>query len=245
MSTARRFSSAMIRRALTGLIAMLLTTTAIGAASSEIEPLERILDAARTFLTAELETGANAEIRIEMGRLDSRLRLSRCAHPPTAQLAPGARAENSTTVNVRCSEPAPWSIFVPVRVQRYAEVVVTARAISRQQVIQPDDVRLERMETSPLAAGYLSDLASAIGLQARRALTSGQVLSGSHLAPRQLVTRGQQVTLYSGRPGLSVRMSGEALEDGVVGQRIRVRNRSSKRIVEGHVEPSGAVRVTY
>lgn len=232
------------RRGFPGLIAMLflVSTTAAG---SEIEPLERILETARTFLTDALATDGRVETRIEIGRLDNRLRLNRCAHPPTAQLAPGARAEKSTTVNVRCSEPAPWSIFVPVRVERYADVVVATRAISRQQVIQPGDVRFERLETSQLATGYVDDMASVIGLQARRALTPGQVVSGSHVAPRQLVTRGQQVTLFSGRPGLSVRMTGEALEDGAAGQRIRVRNRSSGRIVEGHVDPSGAVRVTF
>lgn len=233
------------RRALHGLTAIFLVAAVGAAAGSEIEPLERILETARTFLTDALGTDEHVETRIEIGRLDNRLRLQRCAHPPTAQLAPGARAEGSTTVNVRCSEPAPWSIFVPVRVERYAEVVVAARSISRQQIIQPDDVRLERQETSQLAAGYVDDIASVVGLQARRALTPGQVLSGNHLAPRQLITRGQQVTLFADRPGLSVRMTGEALEDGAVGQRIRVRNRSSKRIVEGYVEPSGAVRVTF
>ena len=231
------------RRGLLGLIAMFLASTAV--VGSESEPLERILDTARTFLTDALATDGRVETRIEIGRLDNRLRLNRCAHPPTAQLAPGARAETSTTVNVHCSEPAPWSIFVPVRVERYAEIVVAARAISRQQVIQPDDVRLERQETSQLATGYIDDLASVIGLQARRKLTPGQVVNSSHLAPQQLIRRGQQVTLFSDRAGVSVRMTGEALEDGAAGQRIRVRNRSSKRIVEGYVEPSGAVRVTF
>ncbi len=234
-----------VRRALCGLTVMLLFTTVSAASSSEIEPLDRILETARTFLTDALGTDEHTETRIEIGRLDNRLRLNRCAHPPTAQLAPGARAETSTTVNVRCSEPAPWSIFVPVRVERYADIVVAARAISRQQVIQPGDVRLERQKTSQLATGYIDDLTAVIGLQARRKLTPGQVVSSSHLAPRQLIKRGQQVTLFSGRPGLSVRMTGEALEDGAAGQRIRVRNRSSRRIVEGYVEPSGAVRVTF
>ena len=245
MSIARIKLISHARRALCGLTVILLCTTVSAAADSETEPLERILETARTFLIDALGTDGRTETRIEIGRLDNRLRLNRCAHPPTAQLAPGARAENSTTVNVRCSEPSPWSIFVPVRVQRDAEGGVAARAMSRQQVIQPGDVRLERQETSQLATGYVDHLAAVIGLQARRALKPGQVMSASHVAPRQLIKRGQQVTLLSGRSGLSVRMTGEALEDGTVGQRIRVRNRSSKRIVEGYVESSGAVRVTF
>jgi flagella basal body P-ring formation protein FlgA len=219
-----------------------------GATCAEIapsEPLERILETARTFLTDSLTTDERVETRVEIGQLDNRLRLTRCAHPPTAQLAPGARAVGNGTVNVRCSEPVAWSIFVPVRVERYTEVVVVAKALSRQQIIQPGDVRLERLESTQLAHGYFDEIASVIGQQTKRALTPGEVLSDAHVVAPKLVARGQQVTLFSARPGLTVRMKGEALEDGAVGQRIRVRNRTSKRIVEGYVEPSGAIRVAF
>lgn len=209
----------------------------------ETEPLERILETAHSFLAERLSQDADTETRIELGQLDSRLKLARCAHRPTAQLAPGARTDGNTTVNVRCSEPVGWSIFVPVRIERHTEVVVAARPLGRTQVIRAQDIRLERKETSRLTSGYLSDPASAVGQEATRRLVPGQVLTSSHIAPRQLVERGQEVTLYAVRPGLTVRMKGEALENGAEGQRIRVRNRSSKRVVEGFVEPSGAVRV--
>lgn len=226
----------------------LLTTIAfafaVGAASAaETEPLQRILESARAFLSQTLATDPGTETRIEIGQLDSRLKLARCAHTPTARLGPGARTEGNTTVNVRCSDPVNWSIFVPVRIERHAEVVVAARALARDQVIQPGDVRLERQETSRLLSGYFSDADLVIGLQASRRVTPGQVLTKALVEPRQLVERGQEVTLYAVRPGLTVRMKGEALEKGSAGERIRVRNRSSKRIVEGYVEPSGAVRV--
>ena len=92
-------------------------------------------------------------------------------------------------------------------------------------------------------ARFADEVRGFVGQEATRRLIPGQVLTTAHVAPPELVKRGQEVTLYAARPGLSVRMKGEALEDGAEGERIRVRNRSSKRIVEGYVEPSGAVRV--
>jgi len=213
-------------------------------AANESEPLERILESARAFLTETLAADRNADTRIEIGRLDSRLQLRRCAHPPTAQMAPGGRTSGNTTVNVRCSAPVSWSIFVPVRIERYADAVVVARPISNKQTIQPSDLRIERTEMSRLSRGYFSDFKSVVGLQTRRALTPGQVVLPGHLTQPRLVERGQLVTLYATRPGLTVRMKGIALEDGQEGERIRVRNRSSKRIVEGIVDPTGGVHIT-
>lgn len=215
------------------------------ASAMEPEPLERILNAARDFVTEALTTGGDTEARIEIGKLDSRLRLARCAHTPTARMSPGGRLSGRTTVNVRCSEPVSWSVFVPVTIERFAQVVVTARTLSRQQVIRADDLRLERMETSKLNKGYFTEIEPVLGLQTRRALTPGQILVDAFIAPRQLIKRGQQVTIYSAQPGIAVRMTGEALEDGDEGERIRVRNKASKRVVEGVVDADGRVRVGF
>jgi flagella basal body P-ring formation protein FlgA len=57
------------------------------------------------------------------------------------------------------------------------------------------------------------------------------------------VRRGQTVVVISGSPGFEVRATGEALNDGQSGDRIQVRNRQSRRILEGQVEASGVVRV--
>ncbi len=229
-------------RGLTGLVLVIAVGTACG---EEYEPLERILTTARDFLSATLTHTNGVETHIEIGRLDSRLRLARCAQPPSAQLAPGARTQGNTTVNVKCAEPVSWSIFVPVSIERHAQIVVAARALTRHQVIRPEDIRLEHQDTGQLSSGYFSDPSDIVGMEVKRRLMPGQILGTAHVAPRQLIERGQAVTLYAARPGLTVRMKGEALESGAEGQRIRVRNRSSKRIVEGHVEPSGAVRVAF
>lgn len=222
------------------LLAAGLFQSALGA---DTESVERLLSTARDFAAATIGSAPGQEAEIEIGQLDSRLQLTRCAHPPTAQLAPGARTEGSTTINVRCSAPVSWSLFVPARIERHLPVVVLERPVARQQVIGSQDVRLERQAVSGLTNGYFTETEAVVGLASRRRLLPGQVLTSAHVTPRQVVERGQEVTLFSARPGLVVRMKGIALEDGVAGERIRVRNSTSKRVVEGYVEPSGAVRV--
>lgn len=225
------------------LIGLGLGLTAWGAQSAETEPLDRILQTARGFLAEGLSASAAGETHVEIGQLDSRLRLTRCAEPPRAQWAPGSKPSGNTTVNVRCAAPVAWSIFVPVAIERHAEVLVVAQELARAQVIGQGDLQLEKRDLAQLSGGYLTDPAAVVGLTAKRRLMPGQVLTSAQVTPRRLVERGQEVVLYVVKPGLMVRMAGEALESGTEGERIRVRNRSSKRVVEGYVEPSGAVRV--
>jgi flagella basal body P-ring formation protein FlgA len=38
-------------------------------------------------------------------------------------------------------------------------------------------------------------------------------------------------------------MTGKALEDGVIGEQIRVQNLSSKRTIQGEVQPDGSISI--
>jgi len=223
------------------LIAGLLTTAVV--AAEEFESVANLQRRVRTFLRDLADADRHGDTQIVINPIDERLRLRRCDHDPIAELAPGAKPDGNTTVNVRCEEPVRWSVFVPARVERYDAVIVVVRPLGRDQVIQSEDVRLERRKLSELAGGYVTDPESVIGWQAKRALVPGQVINGSLIKPRLLIRRGETVTLISQTSGVRVSALGEALEDGIAGQRIRVRNRSSKRVVDGIVEAPGIVRV--
>ncbi len=224
-------------------VVLLLVAAGIRAEpEGQTESIARIRAIAHDFAVT-LTDGLDGEIEIQVGQLDQRLQLTRCAQVPTAQLAPGARREGQTTIQVRCAGPVSWSLFIPVRIERYLSVVVLDRPVERQQMIGPADLRLERQAVSSLTSGYFSDLESVIGLRTRRRLAAGQVLIPAHVEQPPLIKRGQEITIYAVKPGLTVQMKGIALEDGRLGQRIRIRNSSSKRIVEGYVESADTVRI--
>jgi flagellar basal body P-ring formation protein FlgA len=70
------------------------------------------------------------------------------------------------------------------------------------------------------------------------------VLTPNDAQPQRLVRRGETVTVVSRSGGIEVRAGGTALTDGARGERIRVRNDSSRRIVEGVVTAAGRIEVT-
>ena len=57
------------------------------------------------------------------------------------------------------------------------------------------------------------------------------------------VRRGERVSILATTAALQVRMEGEALSDGAIGEIIRVRNLSSRQEIEAQVVGPGQVQV--
>ncbi len=182
---------------------------------------------------------------VEVGVIDPRLRLARCGEPLKMFYSPGGARSGNTTVGVRCLGPSPWLIYVPARVKLYRDVVVTTRAVPRNVLLGNQHIRLEQRDVSGLTAGYLESPSKALGRVARRPLAIGMIIDPSALENRRLVRRGERVTILANAGRLAVQMKGKALMDGASGDRVRVKNLSSGRIVEGTVSAAGVIYVNH
>lgn len=209
------------------------------------EPHERILDTATRFMSdqARAAHGEAFEVTVSPGRLDPRLRLRACEQGLEAFTSPGARLAGNSTVGIRCLGPVTWSLYVPVHVAVHGEVVVLAHPLPRGMPLEAHHLRLERHDVGALPGGYLNDLELARDMVLRRALPAGTVLTPQMVEPPRLVRRGQRVTLLAEGSAVNVRVEGEALADGSRGERVQVRNLSSRRVVEGVVLSHGVVGV--
>ena len=224
------------------IIAALLLASLAFASTADKQSLESIRDAAHVYLqqhTADMSRTPT----IEIGRLDPRLRLAVCDLPLSGFAPPGARDVGNVTVGVRCEGSSPWTVYVSARVQLVEMVLVTNRPLARHQQITEQDLRLEERDLSRLSRGYFSDPRDVTGKIARAPVQAGRVLNPSLLTLPKLVERGQRVVLLAGLPGFEVRSAGQALQDGVKGDVISVKNLSSNRVVEGVVTAGGQVQV--
>ncbi|MEN5117866.1 flagellar basal body P-ring formation chaperone FlgA [Luteimonas sp. TWI662] len=167
--------------------------------------------------------------------LDPALRMPRCAEPLEAARSGGA------TVEVRC--PSGWRLYVPVRVRRSQMVLVLARGVAAGQALAADDLIAERRDGARVAGAAVADPADAVGRSARRTLLAGSVLTAGDLVSPRLVRRGDTVALVSRQAGIEVRMAGRALGDAGERERVSVENLSSRRVVQGIVDPAGDVVV--
>jgi flagella basal body P-ring formation protein FlgA len=107
------------------------------------------------------------------------------------------------------------------------------------------DVRVEQRDITELPPGYIDDPTVAVGLTASRPISGGAVITNQFLLAAKAVQRGQMVTLVADAGGMSVRMSGRALSDGLINQRVRVQNLSSGKIVEGIARSEQIVEIIF
>lgn len=237
----RRRANKMARIIGVGLAVFLGAAPAAGAAGP-IERHEHIITVVRDFVVPQV-TGTAGQTTVEVGPLDPRLRVPECGAPLDTFFPAGSQAAGNTTVGVRCRGPHPWLLYIPVTVRVMADVVVAARPLPMNTVISGTDVKVARRDLSRLTAGYFTRADEVAGKVVNRPVSLGTALTPLVLAAQTLVKRGQEVTILAKTGTMEVRMTGRALSDGAAGDTVRVRNLSSKRIVEGTVTAAGVVQV--
>src|SRR5690606_34401706 len=115
--------------------------------------------------------------------------------------------------------------------------------LKRDSIVGPDDIALIEQDVGLLGRGYITDPTQAVGKKLTRPVQADQVLTPAQLQLAESVRRGDQVVISARSGGISVRMQGEALSGGTLGQQISVRNLSSQRVVRARVVGHGQVEV--
>jgi len=206
------------------------------------EDHDRIREVARTHAESLAERLApeSAVVRATAGRLDSRLRLPACPVQPQSFTVTGQTGMPSS-VGVRCTEDTLWSLYVPVQVEVIADVIVLSMPGFRGDRLTADHVSLEPRDIARMTRGFLTDPGQVDEMVLKRQVPIGTVLDASMLERERIVHRGERVRLEAGQGPLAVSVEGEALADAARGDRVRVRNVSSGRVVEGIALGSGRV----
>lgn len=212
------------------------------AAETPLQSHESILTAIREFIESKFRHPGEMQ-EVTVAPLDHRLRLAECSQPLEIFTLPGAREVGPITVGVRCQGAQPWSIYHTANVRRYQDVTILKNPLQQGAIVTPNDIVLARKDSVQLNGAQLSP-EQVINKPLRKSLPAGTVLSADHVTTLKLVKRGQRVLIRAQSAHFEVSMSGVALMDGEEGQRIRVRNEESKRIVEGTVSGANIVSVS-
>ena len=90
---------------------------------------------------------------------------------------------------------------------------------------------------------YAQDRSEVVGKAARLTLLPGRPIPLRGIVNPRVVVNGAEVKLVYIDGGLSIMTTGAALQDGTIGEMVKVRNTDSGVTILGRVMPDGTVRV--
>jgi flagella basal body P-ring formation protein FlgA len=237
------------RRAASGLcwlgLLMALLFTANPARAGEAEVLEQTArDWIQPALAASLPTDGGAPLRteVEVGSLDSRLRLAPC-DKVEAFMPPGSRLWGRSRIGLRCVEGArKWNVYLPVTVKAFGPAWVLKRAVGAGTTLTQEDAELAEVDWAAHRAGVLAAPERWVGSETAFALTPGQALREHMVRPLKAFEAGAEVRVMGGSGGFRISATGQAMTTGLVGQNARVRLPGGK-VVNGLVQADQTVEL--
>lgn len=219
-----------------------IVTCLFCATSEAAQPISLAIEqAAREQIDKQLLSSGLSEPQVELNVLSARP-APPCGAPVEVE-ALETRQFARMRFLARCpasSGASGWRQDFVVRARVSAVVAVTAAQVAPNQPISPDQVTLERRDVT-LVSDAIGAPELAVGQTSRRSLRAGEILRSSQLAAPLVIKRGDQVQMVARVEGIEVSMAGEALDPGVLGAVVRVRNTASGQVVRMRVAGAGAV----
>jgi flagella basal body P-ring formation protein FlgA len=158
----------------------------------------------------------------------------------------GLRATNPGHIGVdyrALSESDDTRFQLKALVDEWRLVPVATRPVARGSVVSAQDIELTRMNASIAGRDAVDNVSDVVGRVASKQIGQGEVFRASALSIPPVVSAGSRVTLVFRQGRLEATATGTALESGQLGQEIRVRNDSSKKIIPGKILEPGLVSV--
>jgi flagella basal body P-ring formation protein FlgA len=199
---------------------------------------------------AASQYGVSAQ-HIRVAPPDERINIQMCA--------PGWQFDqpfaNDTTVRARCTQPN-RQVFLRLEVSGHSTsaqasradtiiesqpvatrtVVVTNTVLPRGTRLQPEHLTLQTMPSQGLHNMALEQIEDAMDAELVRNLPSGSVLRLQDLRPALMVRKGHWVHLHwEPVQGFQIAVRLEALQDGRMGETIRLINRESGKVINALV----------
>jgi len=167
---------------------------------------------------------------------DTRLAVERISYQPAGQRFIG--------VLVATGESGAAQRFtVAGRVLQVVELPVLARRVPAGEMIGAGDLQWVSLRDSKVAGTTVQRPDEMIGRVARRNLAPGVPVNAGDLKRPTVVGKGAAVTLILQAPNMQLTARGRALDEGAVGETVRVTNLQSRTVVVGVVTPAGHVSV--
>ena len=132
-----------------------------------------------------------------------------------------------------------------VRLEHWVDAWQTQGSLARQAAVSPSQLTVTAVDTLRERGELIYADQDLRGYETARPLSPGTVLTWRHLARRPAVRQGAQVDVTAREGLLAITLRAQALEDGAIGDFIRVRNLQSRREFRAQIISDNALEVQF
>ncbi|MEZ9596519.1 flagellar basal body P-ring formation chaperone FlgA [Shewanella sp. 10N.261.52.F9] len=225
------------------LVALLVPTQVFATAQASIPSISTISRLAIAAVEEKIEAPEKAKIQITPQSLDTRVNLPNCYPPIKAEIASNRAIRRNNTVKISCNSPDlsyPWQIFLSVKVDIMYPVVVAKSTMGPGDLLSGGDVAIEYIEQASLRGHQFEFVEDVVGARLKRRVVPGQPIFANQLC---IICKGDSVSIYARSENFQIKTVGEALHDGNVGDKIRIKNSHSHKNLDARVTGVGQVEV--
>lgn len=134
---------------------------------------------------------------------------------------------------------------VPAHIEVWGDVIVAAKPLARRQPLAHDDIKIKRMNLSRVPKNAMLGKDQVIGNRTTTAIAPNAVICTDDIEMPPAVRRGDVIQLVAESPMLRITTKGVAKDKGAVGDRIRVLNIRSKKVIYAQIMDQSTARVSY
>jgi len=208
---------------------------------------EEVQAAVESFVLSQIQDDLGADTRAVVdvrwrgvlalnGEGEAKIRVRRASSRPL-------RGPSVLRVGIDVDGKTQRSMSVTADVRIWRPVLVADHMHRRGEEIVPESYRLEERDVTKVRGNYYVDALMLQDMQAKRTLSVGDIITDSHVQKVPVIKRGDSIKLVARAGRMSMSATGEALQDGGVGDRIRVKNSDSGKVIYGHVLDGGIIQV--
>lgn len=151
-----------------------------------------------------------------------------------AEFPPGARVTRDMQAG---------QILLSADLVESRQVVFANTNMVAGQALKAGSLRLEKLDQDKISRSHLFELTGLDGFEVIRTVRAGEALRTTDLRPALLVKRGEMVVLSIGRPSeFEITIKLEAMQDGRMGEQVKLKNAETGRILNGIVTGLGQLR---
>jgi flagella basal body P-ring formation protein FlgA len=136
-------------------------------------------------------------------------------------------------------------VIAPATIEVWSDVVLAVKPLGKFQPIEADDIQVKKMNLARVPANVIVRVDQVLGQRAKHNIAANSVLRNDQVESPPVVRRGEVVQMVAESAVLRVAAKGIAKENGTVGERIRVMNLRSRKIVYAQVVDHQTVQVEF